>query len=62
MSVVAAPAVQVKAGAHPAAVLRVADAHKSFGSIQALQGASIELRAGELLGLLGPNGAGKTTL
>ncbi len=43
-------------------VLTVADARKSFGAVRALDGASFELRPGELLALLGPNGAGKTTL
>jgi ABC-2 type transport system ATP-binding protein len=43
-------------------ILTVAGARKSYGSVQALDGASFELRKGELLALLGPNGAGKTTL
>ena len=43
-------------------VLQVADARKRFGGTTALDGASFELRQGELLALLGPNGAGKTTL
>lgn len=42
--------------------LQISDAHKSYGSVRALSGASLELRSGEMLGLLGPNGAGKTTL
>lgn len=34
---------------------------KRFGRVLALDGLSLQVRAGEVLGFLGPNGAGKTT-
>ena len=43
------------------AVVQLVDAHKSYGSVEALRGVSVAVRRGELVGLLGPNGAGKTT-
>src|SRR5918998_4083126 len=42
--------------------LQVSDLRKSYGSIEALKGVSLEVGEGELVGLLGPNGAGKSTL
>jgi branched-chain amino acid transport system ATP-binding protein len=35
---------------------------RQFGGIRAVDGMSITLNRGEMLGLIGPNGAGKTTL
>ncbi len=42
-------------------MLRIEGLHKRFGDIVALDGCSVQVRRGTMLGLLGPNGAGKTT-
>ena len=58
----------MSAGARGGAVVLGTDLHKTFrapgngGETHALDGVSIEARAGELTALVGPDGAGKTTL
>ena len=43
-------------------ILQVEDIHTYYGDAYVLQGLSLELAQGQILGLLGRNGVGKTTL
>ena len=42
-------------------MVEIENLHKSYGSLKALQGVSLSVPKGQILGLLGPNGAGKST-
>src|SRR5207247_10790254 len=44
------------------AILEVQDIHTYYGDAYVLQGLSLRLEEGQILGLLGRNGVGKTTL
>jgi D-xylose transport system ATP-binding protein len=48
--------------ASPASLVELRDISVSFGGVRAVDRASIDLYAGEVLALLGHNGAGKSTL
>src|SRR5664280_2799001 len=45
-----------------AAILEVQDIHTYYGDAYVLQGLSLQLEQGQILGLLGRNGVGKSTL
>jgi len=46
----------------PHTVLEAVGVCKFFGGVRAVNGASLQVRAGEIVALIGPNGAGKTTM
>lgn len=43
-------------------LLKVEDLYTSYGKINALKGANLEVKEGEIISLIGSNGAGKSTL
>lgn len=42
-------------------MLELSDLHRRYGDVAALDGMSLDVAAGRVVGFLGPNGAGKTT-
>lgn len=59
------PAATAETGSPPASggeIVRLVDVHRQFGVTPALDGISLTVRKGEILGLIGRSGAGKSTL
>ena len=50
------------AQADSAAMVRIREVHKQYGTLQVLRGVSIDVKQGEVVCVIGPSGSGKTTL
>lgn len=42
-------------------ILKATDTHMHFGGVKAVDGLSVEVEKGQILGIIGPNGSGKTS-
>jgi polar amino acid transport system ATP-binding protein len=49
-------------GASPEPLLRFVDVRKSFGTLEVLNGLSLDVAPGEKVSIIGPSGSGKTTI
>ena len=57
-----AAAIETRALAAGAPLLRAQGLHKSFGGVRAVSDISLDVESGSIFAIIGPNGAGKSTL
>jgi len=61
MTAVAAPAVEARTRDDAADAIHVEDVTKAFGDVVAVDGVTLSVPRGSILGVIGPSGSGKTT-